>query len=219
MRLVRGSLKQAQGKFSIQKLNTKCIIALGNPGREYWDTRHNVGQRVFSELERHSVLCWETKQKLCAEICFWNPNGTKKKFLLIKPTVYMNESGKTVSTVCTYFDIKSDEILVIHDELDLIPGAAKIQFGGGAAGHNGVLDIYKFFRNQKFKRIRIGIGHPRVLGLHQSVSNFVLQRPSEDEGKAIGRVIKFCSNSLSEIVEMSAIEANSYLQQGVKRWD
>ena len=59
--------------------------------------------------------------------------------MLIKPTVYMNESGRTVSNVCTYFDIKSDEIMVIHDELDLVPGTAKIQFGGGAAGHNGVL--------------------------------------------------------------------------------
>ena len=139
--------------------------------------------------------------------------------MLIKPTVYMNESGKTINNVCTYFDIKSDEILVIHDELDLLPGAAKIQFGGGAAGHNGVLDIYNSFRNQKFKRIRVGIGHPRVLGLHQSVSNFVLQRPSEDEEKAIGRVVKFCSNFLGEIVQMSAIEANSYFQQGVKNWD
>ena len=199
-------------------MNTKCIIALGNPGREYRDTRHNIGQRVFSELENHSVLSWETKQKLFAEICFWAPDGAKGRFMLIKPTVYMNESGKTISTVCTYFDIKSDEILVIHDELDLLPGAAKIQFGGGAAGHKGVLDICKSFRNQKFKRIRIGIGHPRALGLHQSVSNFVLQRPSEDEEKAIGRVVKFCSNFLGEIVQMTAIEANSYFQQGVKEW-
>ena len=181
-------------------MNTKCIIALGNPGREYRDTRHNVAQRVFSELEKHSVLSWETKQKLFAEICFWAPDGAKRRFMLIKPTVYMNESGKTINNVCTYFDIKSDEILVIHDELDLVPGAAKIQFGGGAAGHNGVLDIYKSFRNKKFKRIRIGIGHPRALGLHQSVSNFVLQRPSEDDEKAIGKVVKFCSNFLGEIV-------------------
>ena len=73
-------------------------------------------------------------------------------------------------------------------------------------------------RNKKFKRLRIGIGHPRALGLHQSVSNFVLQRPSEDEGEAIGKVVKFCSNFLGEICQMTAIEANSYLQQGVKGW-
>ena len=200
-------------------MNTKCIIALGNPGQEYKDTRHNVAQRIFCELERHSVLSWETKQKLCAEICFWIPNGTTKKFMLIKPTVYMNESGKTVNNVCAYFGIKPDEILVLHDELDLVPGTAKIQFGGSAAGHNGVLDIYKSFGNQKFKRMRIGIGHPRALGLHQSVSNFVLQRPSEDEGEAIGKVVKFCSNFLVEICQMSAIEANSFFQQGVKKWD
>ena len=199
-------------------MNTKCIIALGNPGKEYRDTRHNVAQRVFSELERHSVLSWEIKHKLYAEICFWVSNGAKKKFLLIKPTVYMNESGKTVNNVCTYFGIKSDEIIVIHDELDLAPGTAKIQFGGGAAGHNGVLDIYKSLRNKKFKRLRIGIGHPRALGLRQSVSNFVLQRPSEVEGKEIGKIVKFCSNFLVEISEMSSIEANSYLQQGVKEW-
>ena len=138
--------------------------------------------------------------------------------MLIKPTVYMNESGRTVNNVCTYFDIKPDEIMVIHDELDLVPGAARIQFGGGAAGHNGVLDIYKFFKNQKFRRMRIGIGHPRALGLHQSVSNFVLQKPSEEEGEAIGNVVKFCSNCLAEICKMSAIDANSYLQQGVKKW-
>ena len=139
--------------------------------------------------------------------------------MLIKPTVYMNESGKTVKNVCTYFDIKSDESIVIHDELDLAPGKAKIQFGGGAAGHNGVLDIYKSFGNQKFKRIRIGIGHPRTLGLHQSVSNFVLQKPGTDEGNAIKKVVEFCSNFLGELVQMSAVEGNSYLQQGVKQWD
>ena len=199
-------------------MNTKCIIALGNPGQEYKDTRHNVAQRVFSQLERYSVLGWETKQKLYAEMCFWIPNGAKKKFMLIKPTVYMNESGKTVNNVCAYFGIGPDEIIVIHDELDLAPGKAKIQFGGGAAGHNGVLDIYKSLQNQKFKRIRIGIGHPRALGLHQSVSNFVLQRPSEDEGEAIGKVVKVCSNFLVELCQMTAIEANSYLQQGVKEW-
>ena len=175
-------------------MNSKCIIALGNPGREYRDTRHNVAQRVFSELEKDSVLSWETKHKLYAEICFWIPNGARKKFMLIKPTVYMNESGKTVNNICDYFGIKSDEIIVIHDELDLVPGTAKIQFGGGAAGHNGILDIYKFFEIESSRGVRIGIGHPRVLGLHQSVSNFVLQRPSEDEGKAIGKVVKFCAN-------------------------
>ena len=199
-------------------MNTKCIIALGNPGQEYKDTRHNVAQRVFSQLERYSALSWETKQKLYAEMCFWIPNGAKKKFMLIKPTVYMNESGKTVNNVCAYFGIGPDEIIVIHDELDLAPGKAKIQFGGGAAGHNGVLDICKSLQNQKFKRIRIGIGHPRALGLHQSVSNFVLQRPSEDEAEAIGKVVKVCSNFLGEICQMTAIEANSYLQQGVREW-
>ncbi len=199
-------------------MSAKCIIALGNPGQKYKHTRHNVAQRVFCELERHSVLSWEIKQKLCAEICFWIPNETKKKVLLIKPTVYMNESGKTVNNVCTYFGIESDEIIVIHDELDLIPGTAKIQFGGGAAGHNGILNIYKSCGNQQFKRIRIGIGHPRTLGLNQSVSNFVLERPSEDETKSIGKVVKFCSNFLGEISQMSATEANSYLQQGVKQW-
>ena len=174
---------------------------------------------MFSELERNSVLSWETKHKLYAEICFWVPNGAKKKFMLVKPTVYMNESGKTVNNICAYFGIKPDEIIVMHDELDLIPGTAKIQFGGSAAGHNGVSDIYRSFGNQKFKRMRIGIGHPRTLGLHQSVSNFVLQRPSEDEGKAIGKVVKFCSNFLVEICQMDAIEANSFFQQGVKEWD
>ena len=200
-------------------MNTKCIIALGNPGPEYRDTRHNVAQRVFSELERHSVLSWETKHKLYAEICFWVAGRAKKKFMLIRPTVFMNESGKTINKVCAYFGIKLDEIIVIHDELDLVPGKAKIQFGGSAAGHNGVLDIYKSVGNQKFKRMRIGIGHPRALGLHQSVSNFVLQRPGEDEGKAIGKVVKFCANFLGEICQMSAIEANSFFQKGVKEWD
>ena len=100
-----------------------------------------------------------------------------------------------------------------------MPGTAKIQFGGSAAGHNGVLDIYRSFGNQKFKRMRIGIGHPRVLGLYQSVSSFVLQRPSEDEGKAIGKVVKFFSNFLVEICQMSAVEGNSLFQQRVKKWD
>ena len=128
----------------------------------------------------------------------------------------MNESGKTVNSVRAYFGINSDEIMVIHDELDLLPGAAKIQLGGGAAGHNGVLDVYKSLGKQQFKRIRIGIGHPRSLGLKQSVSSFVLQRPARDEEEAIEKIVKFCSSFLHELVQMSAVEANSYLQQGVK---
>ena len=197
-------------------METKCIIALGNPGKEYAATGHNVAQWVFSELGKHSNLNWEIKQKLFAEICFWIPDRVGEKLMLVRPTVYMNESGKTVNNVCAYFSINVNQIMVIHDELDLIPGAAKIQLGGGAAGHNGILDIYRSLGQQNFKRVRIGIGHPRILGLNQSVSSFVLQRPSKGDEEAIGNIIQFCSKFLSKIAQMDVLEANSYLQQDIK---
>ena len=199
-------------------MDTKCIFALGNPGKEYCDTRHNVAQWVFSYLGRRSLLNWEVKQKLFANICSWVTDSPRQKLMLVKPMVYMNESGKTVTSICSYYGFNHSEVMVIHDELDLPPGSAKIQFGGNSAGHNGVSDIYRAFGNHNLKRLRIGIGHPRSIGLQQSVSSFVLQKPTSKETEAIQKIVGFCSNSLSKFAKMDTVEANSYLQQGVKKW-
>ncbi len=195
-------------------METKCIIALGNPGKEYAATRHNVAQWVFSELGKHSNLNWEIKQKLFAEICFWIPDRVGEKLMLVRPTVYMNESGKTVNNVCAYFSINVNQIMVIHDELDLIPGAAKIQLGGGAAGHNGILDIYRSLGQQNFKRVRIGIGHP---GSAKNVSGWVLSKASATDQAAIEASTESAINALpllldgEDVKAMTALHSESFV--------
>ena len=108
---------------------------------------------------------------------------------LLEPQTYMNRSGQSVGALARFFNIAPEEVLVVHDELDLPPGAAKIKKGGSAAGHNGLKDITAALGSQDYWRLRLGIGHPRELGLQQPVVDFVLHRPRKDEQEAIERAI------------------------------
>ena len=181
-------------------MDIKCIIAIGNPGVEYNGTRHNVAQRVFLELEKMQELGWQKKSKLRAEIGFWSNTTSKKKVMLVKPDVYMNESGISVRSICDYFRLLPSDLMIIHDELDLPPGKLKLQIGGRASGHRGVLSIQKMLGNTQFIRLRLGIGHPR------SYSS-ITQEPM------ILEVVKcFCKN-MDLLFEMEVMKANSFLQQ------
>ncbi|HEX5487077.1 MAG TPA: aminoacyl-tRNA hydrolase, partial [Limnobacter sp.] len=109
---------------------------------------------------------------------------------ILMPTTYMNRSGQAVLAVASFFKILPDEILVAHDELDVLPGQLKIKKGGGNAGHNGLKDISAKLGTPEFWRARIGIGHPRSLGLNQGVADFVLHRPSADHQNQIADCIE-----------------------------
>ena len=166
----------------------KLIVGLGNPGKKYEGTRHNAGCWLVERLaaERRLALRKEPKfHGLAARL-----DGAAGPAWLLLPQTWMNESGTAVGALAQFHRISADEILVVHDELDLPPGGAKIKQGGGHAGHNGLRDIIEKLGTPDFWRLRIGIGHPRdIAASEQEVVDFVLHAPRKDERALIDAVI------------------------------
>jgi PTH1 family peptidyl-tRNA hydrolase len=162
----------------------KLIVGLGNPGKEYAATRHNAGVWWISHLanELHVALKVEARfHGLCAR----TGQGDSELWLL-KPQTYMNASGKAVAALCHFYKILPEQILVVHDELDLPPGISRLKLGGGLGGHNGLKDIAARLATKDFWRLRIGIGHP---GDKNAVINYVLQPPRKEEAPLIDEAI------------------------------
>ena len=139
------------------------VVGLGNPGEKYANTRHNVGEDALRLLaERRDVsLKGGRDNALLAETHFPGPGGADERTALAFPITFMNESGRAVGALVRRFRIESPEqIIVIHDELDLPPGEMKVKVGGGLAGHNGLRSITQHLRTQDYLRIRIGVGKP-----------------------------------------------------------
>ncbi|MDR0217304.1 MAG: aminoacyl-tRNA hydrolase [Enterobacteriaceae bacterium] len=163
----------------------KLIVGLANPGAEYAQTRHNAGAWFVDLLAQRHHQSLKEESKFFGYTARINMNGQDVRLLV--PTTFMNLSGKSVLALATFYRIEPDEILVVHDELDLPPGVAKMKLGGGNGGHNGLKDIQnKFSNNPNFHRLRIGIGHP---GDRNKVVGFVLGKPSANEQKLIDDAI------------------------------
>jgi len=162
----------------------KLVVGLGNPGAQYAATRHNAG---FWLIERYAQT---HRIALRGERGFHGVVGKDGPRWLLMPDTFMNRSGLAVGALARFYKILPDEILVAHDELDLDPGVVKLKLGGGHAGHNGLRDIGAVLTTPQFWRLRIGIGHPRTLGLQQQVVDFVLHPPRRDEQKAIDESIE-----------------------------
>lgn len=158
----------------------RLIVGLGNPGSEYEDTRHNLG---FWFLDR---LAGEIKAPLSAQGKFFGRAGRCGELWLLKPTTFMNRSGQAVAALARFYKIAPEEILVVHDELDLPPGAIRIKQGGGNGGHNGLKDIQAHLGTPAFWRLRLGIGHP---GDRNQVIDYVLKAPRREEQEEIDRAI------------------------------
>lgn len=159
----------------------KIIIGLGNPGKNYEDTRHNAGYLALDFLaEKHSFGPWEEKKKLLATIAEGHING--EKVLLAKPSVFMNHSGQTVRKILDFYKLTPVDVEVFHDDLDIAPGSIKVTLSSRPAGHNGVTDIIEHLGTQDFKRFRIGIGRPaEVLGACQPSHDYVLGKFTSQE--------------------------------------
>ena len=137
----------------------RLLVGLGNPGSEYENTRHNAGAQWIEALARMSQCSLRTEKKFFGQFGKVFIGG-QECYLLI-PTTYMNLSGKAVQAVCQFYKISPQEVLVVHDELDIAPGTVKLKKSGGHGGHNGLKDIIsKLGNNRDFGRVRIGIGHP-----------------------------------------------------------
>ena len=166
----------------------KLIVGLGNPGKKYDSTRHNAGFWLVQRLADAQRITMRKEPKFQA-LCGKLDSAPGTTWLLL-PQTWMNESGTAVAALAQFHKIAEEEILVVHDELDLPPGGAKIKQGGGHAGHNGLRDIMAKLGGGNFWRLRLGIGHPReIAASEQEVADFVLHAPRKEEQEAIAAAI------------------------------
>jgi len=163
----------------------RLVAGLGNPGREHAATRHNAGFWFADALALRLGAGFANEGKFQGQVAK-SPGDLR----ILKPATYMNLSGRSVASLARFFAIAPEEILVVHDELDLLPGEAKMKFGGGIAGHNGLRDIAAQLGTPDFWRLRIGIGHPRDSAVPQrEVVDYVLGPPAADERAPIDAAI------------------------------
>ncbi|MCU7842635.1 MAG: aminoacyl-tRNA hydrolase [Candidatus Thiodiazotropha sp. (ex Monitilora ramsayi)] len=173
----------------------KLIVGLGNPGSDYEMTRHNAGFWFVDRLaERHNQP-FRNESKHHGQICKLMTHGQECR--LLKPSTFMNRSGQSVSSLANYFRVSADEILVAHDELDLLTGEIRLKTGGGHAGHNGLRDIMSALGSRDFHRLRIGIDQPERQG---PGVDFVLGRPSKAARETIMDSIDRAISCLDDII-------------------
>ncbi|MCW5235638.1 aminoacyl-tRNA hydrolase [Verminephrobacter eiseniae] len=154
----------------------KLFAGLGNPGPDYAATRHNAGFWWIDALARElktTLLPERSHQALLARTTVHG-----QSVWLLQPQTFMNHSGQSVASLARFFKLQAEEILVVHDELDIAPGQVKLKRGGGHAGHNGLRDIHGQLGSPDYWRLRIGIGHP---GVRSEVINWVLKKPSPEQ--------------------------------------
>jgi PTH1 family peptidyl-tRNA hydrolase len=174
----------------------RLIVGLGNPGREYESTRHNVGFLWIDELARLQDLGFRSEAKFHGLTARGQLHG--HEVLLLKPQTFMNVSGRSVGALVQFYKISPEEMLVVHDELDLPPGVARLKMGGGHGGHNGLKDIIAHLGSRDFWRLRIGIGHP---GDRSEVSNYVLNDPRREERELIAEAMQKAQNIAHMVIE------------------
>jgi len=158
----------------------KLFVGLGNPGAEYEATRHNAGFWWIDALARDLKLSLTHERSYHGLVARTSIQG--QAVWLLEPQTFMNVSGKSVAALARFFKIAPEDILVVHDELDVVPGQAKLKFGGSHAGHNGLRDIHAQLGTGDYWRLRLGIGHP---GVKAEVINWVLKKPAPEQRTAI----------------------------------
>jgi PTH1 family peptidyl-tRNA hydrolase len=173
----------------------RLMVGLGNPGAEYDGTRHNAGFWFIDEVARQLKVTLVPDRSYVGLVARVNiPGGP---LWLLEPMTFMNLSGKSVAPLARFFKIAPEEILVAHDELDLMPGQMKMKLGGSHAGHNGLKDIQAQLGSPGFWRLRLGIGHP---GVKAEVINHVLRKPPVAEREAIDQSIAQALGALDLLI-------------------
>lgn len=158
----------------------RLIVGLGNPGPEHARTRHNAGFWFIDALALRDGVRFGLESKLFGETA--RIEIDRQPVWLLRPATFMNLSGKSITAALRYWKIAPEEMLVVHDELDLPPGSARLKFDGGHGGQNGLRDTIRLLGHGKFHRLRIGIGHP---GHKDQVTPWVLGKPGRDDEAAI----------------------------------
>lgn len=179
----------------------KLIVGLGNPGKEYENTRHNVGFQLLDVIANKKGLDFN-KEKFNAKYCEYNVNG--EKIMLIKPLSYMNLSGGVVSKFVSFYKIDIHDILVIQDDLDMNVGRVKIVHNSSSGGHNGIKDIERCLGTKDYARVKIGIANDKEV----DTKDYVLGKFSQEEMKILNNdyeqlsniVDDFCLHSLDKLM-------------------
>ncbi|HSX18805.1 MAG TPA: aminoacyl-tRNA hydrolase [Candidatus Saccharimonadales bacterium] len=187
------------------EFKVKLIVGLGNPGIKYAKNRHNVGFMVVEAFASVFGVEWRYSQDW---VCHF---AKSEEYILVKPSTYMNESGEAVRAVANYFSVKSGDVLIVHDEVDLEFGKIRLTFNGSSAGHHGVESVNKSLGTQDFARLRIGVGRPSAgeAGLRNDkppigVDRYVLADFTEDEQAKLADIIAKCGDAIK-----------SYLAEGI----
>ena len=186
-------------------MTIKLVAGLGNPGAEYEGTRHNAG---FLALERAACELGANywKSECGADVAHVKRGGSE--VLLAKPMSFMNTSGGPISKLAATYKVKPEEILVVHDDMDLEPGVVRIKVGGGHGGHNGLKSIHAKLGSSGYVRVRVGTGHPKG---NKRVVDYVLQVPKGDEAIAFGQAVERAAEAIVDLLDESPIKAmNKY---------
>lgn len=186
--------------------SVQLIVGLGNPGEQYDQTRHNAGFWFVDEVARQCQAVFRPETKFLGEVTKVDIQGHQA--WLLKPTTFMNRSGQSIQALAKFYRIQPDQILVVHDELDLPVGVAKLKTGGGHGGHNGLRDTVSALSTPAFHRLRIGIGHP---GDRHQVVNYVLKNPSKQDRQQIDDAIYQASHVLPDILAGDLAKAMNQL--------
>lgn len=181
------------------------LIGLGNPGKQYWGTRHNIGFEFIDYLV--------DKKRISLRDSKWQASLTKTEIgqapvILVKPNTFMNLSGTSVARIAHFYQIETEKIIVVHDDLDLTLGRIKMVFDRGAGGHNGIRSIIEQLGTKKFVRIRVGIGRPVMGG---SASDFVLSPFSQADREILQNSFSKIEDGIVVITEKSMEQAMSLL--------
>jgi PTH1 family peptidyl-tRNA hydrolase len=186
----------------------KLFVGLGNPGTEYEDTRHNAGFWWIDALARELNVNLVPDKSYFAKVARTQVKG--QTIWLLEPQTFMNLSGKSVGALAKFFKIAPEEILVVHDELDVVPGQAKLKFGGSHAGHNGLRDIHAQLGTGDYWRLRLGIGHP---GVKAEVANWVLKKPMAEQRdlihESISRSVKAADLLMAGDMEKAMVQIHT----------
>ena len=186
---------------SAQLSPPSIFIGLGNPGEKYNGSRHNVGHHFLDLLaEKYKASAFKSESKLFGSLSKASFEG--RKVLLFKSSKYMNESGESIRRFIDYYKLSLDQICIIHDDLDLDCGIAKIKFDGGHGGHNGLRNIIHLC-GSAFLRIRIGIGHPQT----KDVINYVLSKPSTEELLGIEFALNISVEAVGDMMNLGVAKA------------
>lgn len=172
----------------------KLIVGLGNPGRDYNDTRHNVGFNVIDLLVKKYNLSFNENKKFNALECCCNLDGGKVIF--VKPLTYMNLSGSSVALYVNYYNIELSDILIIHDDLDMVLGKIRFVFDSSSGGHNGIKDIINKLGSQRFSRLKIGISNNKAV----DTKDYVLGKFSNDEIKILNNSYEKLYNLIEDFI-------------------